>query len=432
MLDESFEKKLTSKRFEGEFIPPSYYDLCLSSVPSTIASLFGIKTERPVLPLDYILSKIATDGSQNVVLMVLDGFGYEAWLNRISDGGFFQSLTEGGLVFPITTVFPSTTSAALTTLSTGLTPQEHGLPEWHVYMKELDMIIATLPFSPMGKMKPDSLLGKANPRILLSSDTIFNSFRKSGIHSLSLLPDEIANSAYTKLSLKGSEIIPYWSLAEFAVILRKKLSGLQRRTFIYAYWDAIDSAGHAYGPNTDESDAEVDSFSYVLNKEFLGKVDKETAANTLLIVTADHGQISVSPEDTVYLNRYPKIVSAFDRSKGRKPILPSWSPRDVVLHIMEDRVDEAKSSLEEILGNKALVLKTKEAIHMGLFGINRPSRRFTERAGDLLILPREKNMVWYEYTKGRKFNLLGMHGGLTQDEMLIPLAISKLSELSCV
>lgn len=435
MLDKSLKEELTSKRFEGEFIIPSYGKLCLSNVPATIASFFGLKTRKPILPQRYISSNIATDDIQNIVLMVLDGFGYNAWLSRISDGGFFQTLTEGGLVFPITTVFPSTTPAALTTLSTGLTPQEHGLPEYHVYLKELDMIIATLPFSPMGDPGQDTLLRRADPAdpgILFSGDTIYNSLRRSKVDSISLLRDVLSNSAYTHVSLKGSEVIPYHSLAEYAVMLRKKLRRLENKTLVYAYWDSMDWIGHKYGPNTDEWEAEISAFSDVLKREFLEKVDKETASKTLLIVTSDHGQINVSPSETVYLNDYQEVVSAFQTSEQGKAILPSWSPRDMVLHLREDKIEDAQSTLSEMLNGKAVVLKTKEAISMGLFGLNRPSTRFTERAGDILILPRRKNMVWYEHTKGRKFDLLGMHGGLSEDEMLIPFAISKLSDLSSV
>ena len=261
MLDRSIEGKLTSKNFEDEFIIPSYDDLCLSNIPSTIASLFDLDTDRPTLPLDYMSNKIALDEIQNIVLLVLDGFGYDAWLRRISDNAFFQAITNGGLVFPITTVFPSTTAAALTSLSTGLTPQEHGLPEWYVYMKELDMIIRTLPFTSISGRRRDELLNVANPRMLLSKESIHASLGKSGIQSISLLPEAIAESAYTKLSLKGSKITPYHSLSDFAVSLRKKLSSLARKTLIYAYWDTIDSSGHVYGPSADETEAEISSFS---------------------------------------------------------------------------------------------------------------------------------------------------------------------------
>jgi hypothetical protein len=135
LLDRSNEERLTSKRFDRDFVLPSYDDYCVSNVSGVASSILGISTGRAMPLLQRISHKVDIDNVQNVVLLVLDGFGFEPWTKQTTDGGFFQSVTERGLVLPITTVFPSTTAAALTAINTGLTPQEHGLPEWFVYMK---------------------------------------------------------------------------------------------------------------------------------------------------------------------------------------------------------------------------------------------------------------------------------------------------------
>lgn len=430
MIDMSLREALISRRFDGEFILPSYDDFCLSNVPATIQSFFGLRTGSPTLPESYIAKNVAVEDVQNIVLMVFDGLGYCAWLRAISEQGFFQTVTERGFVLPITTVFPSTTAAALTTLATGLTPQEHGLPEWYVYLKELDGIIASLRFSPMGTRGRDLLVGRVDPKILFSGETIYTSLSRAGVNSVSLLPSGVWNSAYSSLSLKGSRVAPYQSLSEYATMLRKQLSKLEKRAYVYAYYDAIDSMAHSYGPNTDEWQAEVSMVSHVLKHEFLEKLDLETARKTLLIVTADHGHINVNPQDTLYLNRYRKVVRAFKKSDRGKTILPSWSPRDMVLYIKENDVDGVQSRLLEILQDRAAVLKTKDAVNMGLFGRATPSKRFIERAGDLLLLPHRKDTIWFHHERKMRFEFLGMHGGLTEDELLIPLAVSKLSNLT--
>ena len=430
MIDRSLKEELTSRRFEGEFIIPSYENFCLSNVPPTVAAFFGLDVRRPTLPKRYISDKFAVEDPQNIVLMVLDGFGYAAWLQMISDGGFFQTVTERGLVFPITTVFPSATAAALTSLSTGLTPQEHGLPEWYVYIRELDMIIATLPFSPMGAAGRDVLLGKMDPRSLFSGQTLYRSLQKAKIDSIALLPSLSSNSAYTRVALSGSRTIPYQSLTEYAILLRKMLKSLHRRTLVCAYWDSIDSTAHKYGPNTEEWRAEISTISQVLTQEFLKKIDKETAGKTLLIVTADHGQINVNPAETIYLNGYRNVVKDFQKSRRGNAILPSWSARDVSLHLSEDRIHDAKTTLSERLKDKAVVLTTKEATKIGLFGLKTPSNRFIQRSGNVLILPRRNGTIWYHHPNGKRFQFLGAHGGLSEEEILIPFAISKLSELA--
>ena len=430
MIDSSLKQELISKGFEGEFIIPSYESFCLSNLPATIASFFGTRMRTPTLPAHYISERIPSIRPRNVLLMVLDGFGYNAWLQMISDGCFFQRATDCGVMFPVTTVFPSATAAALTSLSTGLTPQEHGLPEWYVYVRELDMIIATLPFSPMGTPGLDVLLGRMDPRSLFSGKTVFSYLRESGIESVTIVPSAGADSAYSHLALKGSNIVPYQSLTDYAVLIRKRLQTLTRRTLICAYCDAIDSLAHKYGPNTDEWQAEVATLSHVLKKEFLEKVDRDTANKTLLIVTADHGQVNVSPNETTYLNGFRKVVRNFARSRRAKAILPSWSARDVALQIREDRLEETRSELSDLLEGKAVVLHTKDAVKLGLFGLNSASARFMQRAGNMVILPRRNQTIWYKHPQGKKFQFLGAHGGLSEEEILVPLAISRLSDLT--
>jgi hypothetical protein len=68
-------------------------------------------------------------------------------------------------------------------------------------------------------------------------------------------------------------------------------------------------------------------------------------------------------------------------------------------------------------------------IKKGLFGIGEPSDKFLQRAGNLLLLPHKNQSLWYEYIKGEKLEYKGNHGGLSEDEMLIPFAISRFSEL---
>jgi predicted AlkP superfamily pyrophosphatase or phosphodiesterase len=394
----------------------------------TILSLFQVDSKR-TLPKEPMASFIETDDIRTVVLIVVDGLGYDTWLQHSHDGGFLGVLTDKGLVFPITTVFPSTTAAALTTLSTGLTPQEHGLPEWHVYIRDLDMIIATLPFSPMGQRGQDRLLDNASPRILFSGVPMHYILRRAGVKTQALLSSHLAGSAYTRMALRGSEITPYASLSDMAVKLAKKVEDAKERTFVYAYWDGIDTIGHLYGPNTREFRAETSTFSDVLKREFVEEVSRDSANRTLVLVTADHGQLSVAPEETLYLNKLKNVTRNFMISDQGRPIPPSWSPRDVALYIDDGKVNKVCDYLSKTLGDRALVIETQDAVRRGLFGIGLPSKRFLERAGNLLILPRRNEMVWYEHSKGRKFELLGMHGGLSKTEMLVPFAVSNLRQL---
>ncbi len=419
-----------------EFVRPRYDSYCLSNVSPTILSLFGVKSERPTIPKPAF-GDIDVDSADRVILILLDGFGYREWLKRSSEG-FVKAMTVKGHVRPITTVFPSTTAAALTSLSTGLTPQEHGLPEWFVYFRELDMIIATLPFSPMGDPGRDTLSGVADPKILFSGEPFYERLAREGIKSHTFQNRSIADSVYSRMSLKGSETHPYVSSSDLMAMVRRQVEAASSPSFFYVYWSFVDTIEHKFGPNTDESSMEASTISYVIQKGLIERVDSKVAKKTLVIVTADHGQVNVSPKATLYLNRFRRVVRNFERSAAGNPILPAGSPRDVFLHVSE--VEETRAYLSAKLRGRATTLATEDAMEMGLFGQNRPAKRFQDRVGDLIILPHKKDTIWYNYRKdlrrirqyraqSGRFDLLGHHGGLSKDEMMIPFGVARLSDL---
>jgi hypothetical protein len=369
-------------------------------------------------------------GIDNVVLLVADGFGMNEW--RKHEGtGLVGDLTSKGSVNEITTVFPSTTAAALTTLATGLTPQEHALPEWFVYMKEVNSVIVTLPFSFMGDRGRETLRGRMRPSALFKGTPLFKRLRASGVETYSFTSWSLTKTTYTRLVHGASKIVPYSSSSDMVASLRRTVEAARGQSFSYVYWSHVDAIEHQYGPNTDEAELEAASLSFVLHAGFVGKLDREVAKRTLLIITADHGQVTANREHTLYLNRFRSLTGRF-RRVGGKTVTPAGSPRDVFLYLDEDRVDEAWAFLSEKLAGRATVLKTEDAIKAGLFGLNTPSRKFRERVGDLLVLPHDTGTVWYRGERGYDLDIRGFHGGLSRDEMLVPLALGRVSDLQRV
>ena len=191
---------------EEKFISPFYEKYCFSNIPATVFFLFNIKPQGTPLPQDLYQNVLRTRKPLKVVLILIDALGFNQWLRYFKECAFFDILTRKGLIVPLTTVFPSTTTAAITTLNTGLTPQEHALPEWHLYLKEIDQIIETLPFTPLGGKQPDKLLKLGvNPKILFRGKTIHQELKKVGISSFSFVSKNYADSSYSKLIYKGSK-----------------------------------------------------------------------------------------------------------------------------------------------------------------------------------------------------------------------------------
>jgi len=408
-------------------VKPDYKGYCLSNVSPTIMSIFGVNHNRPVLPKDAF-GEVDASGVDNVVLLLCDGLGYNVWTRR-SGKGFIDLMSTKGSVRPISTVFPSTTAAALTTVSTGLTPQEHGLPEWYVYMDEIGDVMATLPFTRVGDRGRDTLLGEFDPKAMFSGRTIFQQLRDEGINSLSLTNRSLAFTAFSAVSRTGSAVLPYSAASDMTVSLRRLVERSRGKNLFYAYWSFVDTIEHIYGPFTDESETEASLISHALMEGFLSKLDRGAAKRTLILVTADHGQLQVEPEKTIYMNRWRKLTGALARSPKGEEVPPWGSARDAYIRVEEGRAEDTMQYLQKKLEGVATVMTTKEGIDLGLFGINRPSRRFKRRIGDIMILPHDSKMVWYRYKRGDPLNLRGHHGGLMEDEMAIPLAVARVSDI---
>ena len=417
-------------RTHGEVLYPCYESYCLSKVPSAVLALLGIPQPDHVL-FEMMQDTVAHRQSPpKVVLLLIDGFGWHQWLQYAERYDFFNRVTSRGIVAPITTVFPSTTAAALTTIHSGLTPQEHGLPEWWVYFDELDTIAASLPFTPLGAHGRDTLLKTGvKPSLLFRGKTIYQALAKAKVPSFTFIRNAYAHSAYSSVVHKGSVTVPFINSSDLLVNLRRKIAEVSGPAYFFVYWDAVDAIAHTYGPHTEQYHAELAGFSYLLQRELIENIPGPAAADILLLVTADHGHINVVPRQTLYLNRMAGLVERLEVSQAGRRVLPWGSPRDVFLRVQEECLPEIAAWLTKRLAGKATVMTTAEALQQQLFGIGKLHKRFKHRVGNLLILPKHDHLIWFEHLKGKKFSLRGMHGGLRPDEMLIPFAVAHLAAL---
>jgi len=427
MLHEECCDSIRLQSSDDDFLYPSYLKNCISNIPETILNLFNVRNKKSSLPIDVGNG----NGEVNkVVLFVLDGFGYNQFLRYYKDYKFLASLAEKGEVFPITSVFPSQTTNAITTLNTGLTPQEHGLFEYYLYLKEVDMIVSTLSFEPLGSKRRNVLIDKGfSPKLLFNGNTIQNTLRKAGVKTFVHIYTAYAYSPYSKVLFDGTTVVPNLKTSDLIVNLRKNLEKENGPAYFFAHLSNLDTVAHEYGPDSYEYGAELSAISYLLNEELVKKIDPQTAKETLVLVTSDHGGVSIVPQNTTYLNEFPQVLKNLQCGKGGKHILPTGSARDVFLHVKEEKLTETKDLLTQKIGGKAKIVEIKEATKNGLFGLGAVGSEFFDRAGNLMILPYRNETVWFEHFKDRRLNLRGHHGGLNEKEMLVPLAVTRLSNL---
>lgn len=415
------------KEESSEFVYPRYGERSLAEVVPTILDVFGIPMARAALPEEFY--RYEAEGCNKVVMFFVDGLGYDQVV-RYQNLPLFDILHKKARVNPITTVFPSTTASAITTIHTGLTPQEHGLPEWNVYFEEIDMVIQTLPFKAAGQKRADELLDMGlDPKILYSGPTVYEKLKAKGVKSFVFTHRNIAHSAYSGVSQRGSEIIPYTRGSDLMVKLRRKLMETAGPAYFYIYWDAVDHSEHDFGPHSEEHESELSVFSHLVASEFLGKLGEETAKDVLFLLTADHGQMNVREDKLIYLEEHLALEDLLRRRPNTEPIPPTGCPRDVFLFIEPTKLRTALELLKARLEGKAEVILTEDAVKRGLFGTGKPTKKFLKRIGDILLLPYSGYNLWNNGFKKAPSEFPGIHGGLSEEEMVIPFVAARLSDL---
>jgi len=410
----------------SRFIKPRYDGYCFADLPATIQYWLTGQGQPALAP--ELLGRFAGQ-YDTVIFMFIDAFGWRFFEPYRDQYPFLQQFSQPA---KITSQFPSTTTAHVTCMHTGQAVGQSGLYEWHMYDPTLDDMITPFMFSFSGDKSAETLQQlRVSPFDLYPPpSTLYYTLMKQGITSTLIQPSSLIKSTYSQYVQRGAhEIIPYKTLPEALVNLRLSLLTRQTPAYYFFYYPTLDTICHDYGPNSPQLTAEIDTFLLTMERLFYqplqGKLD-----NTLLVLTADHGQVEVNPKTTVYLNLDPRFAGIEEFIKtnrhGRK-LIPAGSPRDMFLYIKTEKLVEAHHFLATRLAGQAEVCLVADLIKEGYFGSQAVSAAFLQRVGNLVILPYPHESVWWYEAERFEQTFYGHHGGLTAAEMEIPLLLSDFS-----
>jgi len=381
------------------FIKPRYDQGGFAGIPNRITDAF------------------ASGKYDAVVLFLVDAFGWRFY-ERFQDAAFIQRIANHGSIEKLTSQFPSTTAAHVTTIHTGLPVGVSGVHEWYYYEPQVDAIIAPLLFSHSGTRERDSLRStNVKPSSLYPQGVFYPALKKLGVSPYVFGVRDYTPSTYSNVVMKGAEQTAFKTLSEAFVNLGILLEKEIKPAYIHLYFDKIDSLCHEYGPTAPQTEAEIETFLMMMEHYFehIFKGKKRI----LFLMTADHGASEVDPKTVTYLNKdsrfagFEKFIKA---NRNGQLLVPAGSARDMFLYIKDDMLDEAQALLAKHLEGKVDVVKTSFLIEDGYFGPE-ISSRFRERVGNLVVLPyRYESVWWYEKDKFEQ-GFYGHHGGLTPQEM---------------
>lgn len=423
------ESRLRTRLSEDGYLFPDYGGYCFANVPDTVLSLldvdgWSLSTAPRPLP-DDVLESVG-DEYGRVLVVLVDGFGLEFW-NR-HDHPLLDRLEVDGTVSPLTSTYPSETAAALTTFHTGRLPASHGVLGWDVYEPVDD---ASFEAFTVDVTAGDESVDR-DLEDVFEGDPIYPALATAGIDCRHVVPFEETYDGAAVHTYGGAESDgPGYSLEGFESTLRDAFIAADDPSYLYAYLPQIDTAAHAAGTDSDEYRTTVAKTLEAIERslsELPGdEADETDAGETLVLVTADHGHVDTDASRSVDLESSETVMGNLQRHANGDPVRYAGSPRNVHLHLRGDG-DTREAVRSELVGDlDARVFTAEEARERDLFGDREESDTFRRRLGDLVVCHRDQS-VWYG-SDPAKFELIGMHGGLHPDEMLVPFAAIDLERI---
>lgn len=412
-------EKVTDRTLQGlpsytDVLYPHYQGYSLSNIPSTICRLLGIPDFGECAASQEILDNL--EGPyEKVILVVIDALGYKL-LNQMLKTGkadFLNDHISDSVYVPLTSICPSTTASALTTLWTGVSPATHGVIGYEMWAKEYGMVINNILHSAMSFVGDTGGLKRAgfDPEEYLNRPTLGTHLSDHGIESSAYMHYSIGTSGLSTMHLKKVNLHGYVSESDMWVSMRNKMNnGDGEKAYYYVYWSTIDTLTHRFGATDERLEHEFSSFISMMKSAFSDSLTSRAKKNTLMILTADHGSVVTPRYDHFALKNHPELAKMLR-------IQPTCENRLAFLYLKPGMEEAVNAYFESHWPGKFTLLHSGMAIQSGLFGSGPFISSLEDRVGDLIVIAHDDAYLWWA---DKPNVMLGRHGGLHPEEMLIP------------
>jgi predicted AlkP superfamily pyrophosphatase or phosphodiesterase len=346
-------------------------------VTDIVPALLEPDEHGTVLPADV-------ENARTVVLLVIDGLGWHQLQAHARVAPTLAGLAGG----PITTVAPSTTSVALTSIVTGTHPGDHGVVGYRI---DVDGEVLNL----LSWRTPH---GDARERIVPEDFQVVPAFR--GERPVVIQNAPFKKTGFTRAHLADTRQQNWRTLPTLPVEVRRAVAAGE--PFVYAYYDGIDKIAHefAFGEHYRAELAAVD--------RMVAEVMMDLPRDAALVITADHGQVDCTDGRVDFA---PEVLAHVDRQSGEGRF--RW------LHAEPGHQRDLLDAAREHHGDRAWVRSMAETVDEGWWGPT-VSGVARGRLGDVAVVA--KDAWWFvDPVEGAQSWLRGRHGSLTADEMHVPL-----------
>ena len=404
---------MTQLDLSEEFVRPDYSGSTIANIPATVSAILGANFNG-LPPLKDGLWKPFEGQTTRVVLLLLDSFGWHFVDQYREEMGWLIDLAN--VKGKITSVFPSTTVAALSSIWTGYAPGQHGLVGLRVFFPEYAVLGQLIRFTPEFISYPDALIkAGTDPIDFLEVPGFGEQLSESGIPTHAFKGYEIVDSALSRMHDRGVEHEHgFLGSADLFVQMREMLeSTAGAPLYAYAYWPYVDSLSHRYGPQHPAVKAELISVLHQFKTLFLDALSAKARRDTVVFITGDHGQILNTPEQILKVDEEPEL-------KDLLLMRPTGEPRTPYLFAKQGKKSELLRVLNTRFGHALQAWDSNEIIESRLLGPGPVSESVARRLGDVVVTMRERHVMLTAKEVAKISTFLGRHGGMTATEMEVP------------
>jgi len=364
---------------------------------NTILNYYKVNTKyNSLLEVEKTLQK----GYKNVVLVILDGMG-EHILKNISPDNFLYKNHKD----VITSVCPSTTTAAMTTYYSGKPPIETAWIAMSQYFKEYGRAVEML-------RNVDSY---THEKINTSRMDVFDLIKYVPIYEQieNMNPDVKAYEinpmhcgARSKRNIKANTV-------ELMCDSIKAICKNDDKNFILAYNDNPDVLLHKYGCNSNE----VKEFLKEAEQKIEEMCKKLEGSDTLIIISADHGHKDIK-----------NIYNILDLKEIEDCLImpPSLESRAVTFFVKENKRKQFEDFFENKLKEEFMLFTKEEFLDRKFLGYGIEHKKVDDFLGNYIAIAISDSIIKLDtYTSKEKANKKSTHCGFTPNEMEVPLIVLK-------
>jgi hypothetical protein len=394
-------------RLPAGLVAPTYGNDSLAAVLPGAAGALGVDlTTSTGLASFPVAAALGLPAADRVVVVLCDGLGLRNLAERAGHAPFLRSQLPTALA--LSTTFPSTTAAAISTFGTGTAPGRTGMLGYTQRNPATgglaNMVSWTEQSDPArgGPARAGVLPVPADE--LQREPTVLEGLAATGVRVTSVGPSRFAGSGMTLAALRGARYVAAESLAARVdgVVRALRSPGLA-----YLYWGDVDKTGHHHGWQSWQWGDELEAF----DRE-MARLVRSVPAGTLVLVTADHGQVEVDLAD--------RFDVAATRALAEEVVLVGGEPRAVHVYAQDGAAEAVADRWRDVLEDRAVVVLREEAVAAGWLGP--VAEHVLPWVGDVVVAPCGRLTIVDSLTQTpASLGLLGVHGSFTPEEMTVPL-----------